>query len=236
MAITPINVNLEQNIPKGYKKDIPYGYIDLRESKEIKQYVPEATKKDKILALTGSAIGVSSVVAGLMRHQKVKNPLKLQIKKVWQMLTMAAAGNIGGILLSSVGEHDADVKKKWKEGAFQMLLTASPMLLVDGSVKMLEKSSSKILNNNAVKLGVSALGVYIGSHLALAVSNKLRNERESKKPKRELKPVDMIANLDDVVAMMVLAKIPFADKIKIERLLPFIYTFCGYRSGTGDRR
>ena len=56
------------------------------------------------------------------------------------------------------------------------------------------------------------------------------------KPKRELKLIDMIANLDDAVAVCVLAKIPFADKIHIERALPFIYSFCGYRSGTGENR
>ena len=52
----------------------------------------------------------------------------------------------------------------------------------------------------------------------------------------ELKLIDMIANLDDFVAICVLAKIPFANKIHIERALPFIYSFCGFRSGTGDKR
>lgn len=46
----------------------------------------------------------------------------------------------------------------------------------------------------------------------------------------------MTANPDDAVAICVLAKIPFADKIHIERVLPFIYSICGYRSGTGDFR
>ncbi len=46
----------------------------------------------------------------------------------------------------------------------------------------------------------------------------------------------MIANLDDAVAICVLAKIPFADKIHIERALPFTTSICGYRSVTGDRK
>lgn len=62
----------------------------------------------------------------------------------------------------------------------------------------------------------------------------MRSDKEAKKPKRELKLIDMIANLDDAVAILVLAKIPFADKIHIERALPFIYSFCGYRSGSAD--
>ena len=117
-----------------------------------------------------------------------------------------------------------------------MLLTSTPMLLVDNAIKGCEKSKSKLINNNISKLGASAIGVYIGSNFALWVSNKLRHEKENQKPKRQLKLVDMIANLDDLVAMMVLARIPFADRIHIERALPFIYSFCGFRSGTGDTR
>ena len=154
----------------------------------------------------------------------------------YKMIGMAAAANIGGILLSSIGESKKDQKKKWKEGAFQMSLTTLPLLLVDGSIKLVEKCKSAKINNNFVKIIVSAFGVAIGSNTAIAISNKLRNDKEAKKPKRELKLIDMIANIDDFVAIMVLAKIPFAKKIKIERALPFIYAFCGYRSGTGDKK
>ena len=82
----------------------------------------------------------------------------------------------------------------------------------------------------------SGIGVAIGSSSALALSNKLRNDKDAKKPKRELKPIDMIANVDDLAAILVLAKIPFADKIHIERVLPLVYSFCGYRAGTADKR
>ena len=117
-----------------------------------------------------------------------------------------------------------------------MSLTTLPLLLVDGSIKLVEKCKSAKINNNFVKIIASAFGVAIGSNTAIAISNKLRNDKEAKKPKRELKLIDMIANIDDFVAIMVLAKIPFAKKIKIERALPFIYAFCGYRSGTGDKK
>lgn len=117
-----------------------------------------------------------------------------------------------------------------------MTLTSAPMLLVDTVIKYCEKSKNPKINNNFTKIGASVAGVAIGSHTAIALFNKLRNEKEAAKPKRELKLIDMIANLDDAVAVCVLAKIPFADKIHIERFLPFIYSFCGYRSGTGDNR
>ena len=240
MALTSINnVNITQRhtmvsfLPQ--KKEISYGYIDLSKPEDKKYHEPSASKKDKVLAAIGSVTGTGLALAGWMKHQKIKNPLNLKYK-VTQMLSMAACANIGGILLSSIGERTADKKKKWKEGAFQMMLTAAPMLLVDGSIKLCEKSKNKKINNNFTKIIVSIMGVAIGSNSAIALSNKLRSDKEARKPKRELKPIDMIANLDDAVAMMVLAKIPFADKIHIERALPLIYSFCGYRSGTGDRR
>lgn len=222
--LTPLNTNTP----------IAYGYIDLK--KKEKKYQPDATIKDKTLAAIGSVAGVGLATAYLMKKQNVSNPFNIKIKKVSEMLSMAAAANIGAITLSSIKEHKEDIKKKWKEGAFQMLLTSTPMLLVDNSLKICEKSKNKLINNNITKLGLSAIGVYLGSHFALAVANKLKNNKEAKKQPRELKLVDMIANLDDAIAMMVLVKIPFVDKINIDKLLPFIYTLCGYRSGTGDRK
>lgn len=210
-------------------KDITYGYINLERS----QTGPVLTNKEKVAAAAGAIAGVAASVVGLMKYQHVKNPLKLKYS-VPEMLIMAAAGNIGGVTLSSFSDSKSDKVKKWKEAAYQMMLTSAPMLLVDGAVKLCERT--KKLNNNFAKIISSALGVAVGSNAALALSNKLRSDKEAKKPKRELKPVDMIANVDDLVAILVLAKIPFADKIHIERALPLIYAFCGYRAGTADKR
>lgn len=236
MAIEPIATNVYQthriNEFKPNRKNISYGYMNLQKSNDSENGL---SKKDRILAGLGSAIGVGATVLAYMKHQKVSNMFKLEYN-AYKMIGMAAAGNIGGILLSSIGESKKDQKKKWKEGAFQMSLTTLPLLLVDGSIKLVEKAKSKKINNNFVKILVSIAGVTIGSNTAIAISNKLRNDKEAKKPKRELKLIDMVANIDDIVAIMVLAKIPFAKKIKIERLLPFIYAFCGYRSGTGDKK
>ena len=241
MAVDRITPNLNTNrhpmssFPAANKKEISYGYINLEKSQDVKLHGKDITTKDKILAGTGAVAGVAIPLLTFMRQQKVSNIFKVKYK-VKHMLTMAACGNIGGILLSSIGEPKHDKEKKWKEGAFQMALTSIPMLLVDGSIKLCEKSKNKKINNNVVKILASIVGVAIGSKSSIAIFNSLRNDKEAKKPKRELKLKDMIANLDDAVAICVLAKIPFADKIHIERALPFIYSICGYRSGTGDRK
>ena len=239
MAIESINSYIPQRqsmtnfLANG--KQISYGYMNMKKDPDVIDHGKDITKKDKILAATGGILGVSIPLLTFMKMQKAPNIFKVKYK-VQHMLTMAACGNIGGIMMSSIGEPKSDKIKKWKEGAFQMSLTSLPMLLVDGSIKLCEKSKNKKINNNFVKILASITGVAIGTNTAIAISNKLRSDKEAQKPKRELKLIDMIANLDDAVAICVLAKIPFADKIHIERALPFIYSFCGYRSGTGDRK
>ncbi len=215
------------------RKEISYGYININSSPDVPQKSSKSSKANKILAAAGAITGVGTVLTVIMKHQKIKNPMKVKYT-VKEMLCMAAAGDTGGIMFSSIGEKKENIKKKWKEGVFQMVLTSAPMLLVNNAIKLCEKN--KKLNNNFAKIVGSVIGVKIGSSAAIALFNKLRNEKENQKPERKLKPIDMIANLDDIVAILVLAKIPFADKIHIERALPFIYSFCGFRSGTGDKR
>lgn len=223
--LTPRRMNLHK------EREISYGRINMK--KADNSNTKDITNKDKILAATGSILGVSIPLLAFMKHQKVTNVFKVKYK-VQHMLTMAACGNIGGITMSSIGEPKEDIKKKWREGAFQMVLTSAPLLLVDSSIALCSKSKNPKINNNFTKIICSILGVAIGSNSAAALFNKLRPESEAKTPKRELKLKDMIANLDDAVAICVLAKIPFADRIHIERALPIIYSICGYRSGTGD--
>ena len=239
MAIESITSNINQRHSMtnflANRREISYGHINLKKSEETKNTGKDITVKDKFLATTGSITGVMIPLLAFKKMQKAPNIFKVKYK-VQHMLTMAGCANIGGILMSSIGEPKSDKIKKWKEGAFQMSLTSLPMLLVDGSIKLCEKSKNKKINNNFVKILASVTGVVIGSNTAMAIFNSLRSDKEAKKPKRELKLKDMIANIDDAVAICVLAKIPFADKIPIERALPFIYSICGYRSGTGDRK
>lgn len=235
--ITPQNLSNQNHRMHSFinGNKISYGQMNLKKAPDVQQNGKDITQKDKIIAGIGSTLGASIPLIAFMKHQKAPNIFKVKYK-VQHMLTMAASANIGGILMSSFGEPKQDIIKKWKEGAFQMALTTLPMLLVDGSIKLCEKSKNKKINNNIVKILFSVAGVAIGSNTAMAIFNNLRSDKDAKKPKRELKLKDMIANLDDAVAICVLAKIPFADKIHIERALPFIYSICGYRSGTGDRK
>jgi hypothetical protein len=237
MPLSVRNINTQYPVTTnftGKSKEISYGYLDLKNS-DNSQNNEKASKKAKVLAFIGSTTGAAIPLFTFMKRQKAKDIFHVKYN-VTRMLTMAACANSGGIMLSSIGEKKKDIIKKWKEGAFQMSLTSLPMLLVDGAIKLCEKSKNPKINNNFMKIIGSVIGVSIGSNTAIFISNKLRNNKEAQKPKRELKLIDMIANLDDAVAICVLARIPFADKIHIERALPFIYSFCGYRSGTVNKK
>lgn len=236
MTIKPVGFNLPQNnynhsIKQTVQNPDSKNIVSVEASgNESKKY-----NREKVLAGIGSVSGVGLVLGIMMTMQKIKNPMKLNYK-VQHMIAMAGCADIGGIMLSSVGASSNDKRKKWTEGAFQFALTSTPLIFVDTILKQCEKSSKKYINNNLTKIGASVAGVYAGSNLALFIANKIRKQNSTKQPERKLKLIDMIANFDDAVAIMVLAKIPFADKIQIKRLLPFIYSFCGFRSGTGNTR
>ena len=61
-----------------------------------------------------------------------------------------------------------------------MVLTAAPMLLVDGTIKLCNKSKNPKINNNFMKIVASAIGVAVGSKAAIKLSNFLRNDKEAK--------------------------------------------------------
>ena len=43
-----------------------------------------------------------------------------------------------------------------------------------------------------------------------------------------------LANIDDLIGVLVLAKFPIVEKLHIDKLLPAIYAFCGYRAGKSN--
>lgn len=73
-------------------------------------------------------------------------------------------------------------------------------------------------------------GLLIGMYGAASLSNLICDPYD-KVPDRKLTLLDCIANVDDALGVLVLAKFPCADKLHLERTLPFVYSYCGYRAG-----
>ena len=45
---------------------------------------------------------------------------------------------------------------------------------------------------------------------------------------------DSIANIDDALGVLILAKVPIAEKLHVDKTLPAIYSWCGYRAGISN--
>lgn len=66
-----------------------------------------------------------------------------------------------------------------------------------------------------------------------ALANLITDPKD-KYPDRKLTPKDALANIDDGIGALALAKIPMLDKLNISGILPLIYTACGYRAGKSN--
>ncbi len=79
------------------------------------------------------------------------------------------------------------------------------------------------LNNIPAKIASIGGSLLIGMHGAASVSNLICDPKD-KHPDRKLDLKDSIANLDDMLGVLVLAKFPMADKLHLEKN-PSIYLF-----------
>ena len=187
------------------------------------------SSRDKGKALAGAALG--TLIPMLLFSQTQKKSLWKMKYGLKEIATMSIGANVGGISVSSIGKSKREKEKKYNEGIFQILNSILPMSLVDGGIKLCEKS--KKLNNAPAKIAASTIGVVAGTQLGIKLANKITDPKDLR-PDRRYTAKDAIANIDDAVSILVLGKVPFADKIHIEKALPFIYGYSGYRSGTSN--
>ena len=187
------------------------------------------SSRDKGKALAGSALGTLLPMLFFSKIQK-KNLWNLKYK-FNEIVTMSIGANVGSIAISSIGKSKKEKEKKYNEGVFQVINSIMPMAMVDGGIKLCEKS--KKFNNTKAKIATSIAGVVAGTQLGIRLANKITDPKNII-PDRKYTAKDAIANLDDAVGILVLGKVPFADKIHIEKVLPAIYTYSGYRSGTSN--
>lgn len=187
------------------------------------------SKNDKAKALTGAAVGALIPLLAASKLQK-RSPWKLKYR-LGEVISMSVGANVGSIAVSSINKPKNEKRKKLNEGVFQVLNSVLPMSFVDAGLKLCGKF--KNTNNPATKIMASVLGVGIGTQLGIRLANKITDPKDLV-PDRKYTAKDAIANLDDAVGILVLGKIPFADKIHIEKVLPAIYTYSGYRAGTSN--
>lgn len=196
----------------------------------VRSYNREISKEDKIKAIVGSTIGTVVPILFMMKKQKVKNPLKLKYG-MWDMINTAAGSIIGGVGFGLIDENEKVRKNRLKEGLFQFMNASIPTWIVGGVVSLCENNEK--YNNKWCKILSVAGGLLVGMYGSAALSNLITDPKD-KYPDRKLSLKDALANIDDGIGALALAKIPIVEKLNIGRFLPIIYAACGYRAGQSN--
>lgn len=190
----------------------------------------KTSTSDKLKAAIGSIAGIAIPMTIMMKKQGIKNPNKLKYE-LKDMLILSATPIIGGVSAGMIGNDRKTNYSKSREGVFQILNAAIPTWLTGATIRLCETTPKA--NNIPTKI-ISIIGsLLIGMHGAASVSNLICDPKD-KYPDRKLNLKDSLANLDDMLGVLVLAKFPCADKLHLEKLLPFIYSYCGYRAGKSN--
>lgn len=188
------------------------------------------TNNDKLKAGIGSILGTIIPMALMMKKQGIKNPLKLKYG-LKEMIILSATSIMGGVGVAMIGNDSKTNWNKSREGVFQFMNAAIPTWLAAATLRWAE--TTKGLNNAPVKIASTLGAIFIGMHGSAAVSNIICDPKD-KRPDRKLTFLDSLVNIDDMLGVLVLAKVPIIEKLHIDKLLPLIYTYCGYRAGKSN--
>ena len=190
----------------------------------------DITLDDKLKAGVGAVLGTAIPMAVMMKKRKIKNPLKLNYN-MSDMIMLSATSITGSVAVGMIGENKTTNQNKFKEGLFQFFNASIPTWITGGCLKLSE--GSKHFNNTFGKISAMLGGLIVGMYGAASLSNVISDPHD-KQPDRKLTLLDCVANVDDAVGALVLAKFPCADKLHLESLLPLIYSYCGYRAGKSN--
>ena len=188
---------------------------------------PTKKSKPSLKSIIGATAGTVIPLAIMMKQRKIKNPLKMEYG-LQDMLILSATSVTGGVSAGMIGENKTARMKKLKEGVFQFLNASIPTWIIGGVLKLPENSHN--FNNAPTKIFSVIGGLVVGMFGVAQVSNLIFDPKD-KEPDRKLTFKDCIANADDVIGALVLAKFPLIDKLHVDKILPLIYAYCGIRAG-----
>ena len=188
------------------------------------------TRRNKIRSVIGSAIGTAIPIIIMMKQKNIKSPLKMNYG-LKDMVILSGSSVAGGVLGGMIGENKETNKKKLKEGTFQFMNASIPTIIAGKALEYCEKTPK--LNNAYAKIGAVIASLAIGMYGVIKAANFIFDPKDLR-PDRKLTLKDCVVNADDALGALVLAKFPFIDKLHVEKLLPLIYSWCGYRAGTSE--
>lgn len=188
-------------------------------------------KSETPLKIKVATSSVAATLVPMLFLAKTQNSKLYNIKYgIKELLLVSTCGIAGGTAAGVIFEREHS-KQKLNEGVFQFMNATVPTLLCGGLFKL--SSKFKQLNNNTFKISGTLVGLLAGMPIAAALSNKI-NDPHDKVPDRKLTIKDSIANIDDAIGVLVLTKVPIAEKLHVDKILPVIFSWCGYRAGMSN--
>ncbi len=199
-------------------------------AKRNKAWQRRVNPNDRLKSGIGAVAGTLAGTIYLKNKQNVKGLLSVKYG-LGDMVLLSGASIVGGVGLGMLGEDKQTRNNKFKEGFFQFLNASLPAWVVAGAIKLCE--TSKNFNNIPGKIMSSIGGLVVGMYGAAALANVI-SDPQDKYPDRKLNLTDCLVNIDDAIGVLVLSKFPLVDKLQVEKLLPFVYAYCGYRAGKSN--
>ena len=187
---------------------------------------------DKYAKAKIAAGAIAGAVIPPLLFAKKQNTSVFKIKYgLKEMFLTSSSAIAGGLLAGLAFDKKEHRTQKVHEGVFQFMNSSVPMFLTAGIYSLVNKM--KLQEYKSLKIGGTLLGLLGGMHLAAKMANFI-NDPYDKVPDRKLTLKDSVANIDDAIGVLMLAKVPVAQKIQAEKILPAVYGLCGYRAGTSS--
>ncbi len=221
--IQTVNINPQDSAAKIRFKNATRILTPDYQRGRCKEASPTTRAVSAATAVAGAAFAVSMFAR---KQNKSFFNVNYGLKEMLGVAFSAISGGVvGGVLTSNRRKHE----RKLDEGIFQFSMVAVPALAVTGVMNICE--NSKKLNNIPAKIGGTILAMAAGWQAAVKFANFV-SDIDNNEPDRKLKFKDAIASVDDLIGILLLTKVKAIKKMKLERVLPAIYAFCGYKAGT----
>ena len=197
-------------------------------------------KKISIPAALG-AVGGALVSVGVI-GKLTKGKLTFDVfeqgslpKDLGAVIAVSSSSILGGLFGGLLeAKSDEDKKAKVKESLFDISTVVIPSTIATSVLALANKAKVK---SPLVQVAATVLGIGLGMPLAqkaVGVFDKFvhKDDPDVKLEQRKLKPQDYFVHVDDILALAIISKVPFAKQLHADKILPFIYAWCGFESGS----
>lgn len=210
------------------------------------------TLKVGVVSAIGSILGLAIPFLLIRKKQGLNIPkgalkelnFKDKVGKIWkslninynlpEILSISTGSLLGGLAGGIITDKNKNHRKEKVEEA---LHTFNNILIPTTLTDILLKATKKMNVKSPIDKIISPIiGIGVGMALANMVTNKITKKFiDPDMPERKQQFKDYFVHIDDILGVLVLTKIPFADKIQAGKLLTAVYAYCGFKAGIGHK-